>query len=48
MYHTRSPQDASPEMIGSALSVLWMVSVWFRLKVRALIIVKMKLNWVSF
>ncbi|OXA46443.1 Protein unc-80 [Folsomia candida] len=25
MYHTRSPQDASPEMIGSALSVLWMV-----------------------
>ncbi|CAL8099332.1 unnamed protein product [Orchesella dallaii] len=25
MFHTRSPQDASTEMIGSALSVLWMV-----------------------
>lgn len=25
MFHTRSPQDTSPEMIGSALSVLWMV-----------------------
>ncbi|CAG7787075.1 unnamed protein product [Allacma fusca] len=25
MFHTRSPQDTSSEMIGSALSVLWMV-----------------------
>jgi len=25
MFHTRSPQDASLEMIGSALSILWMV-----------------------